>query len=75
MTNDECNPSIFGPFAVYAVSGGSIDYVQDIIQAQYTLIVELRDEGEYGFVLPADQILATGQEAYEGVKYLLRSMK
>lgn len=60
---------------IYQVSGGSVDYVQDVTKADYVFTLELRDTGNYGFVLPANQILPSGQEAYEGVKYLLRNMK
>lgn len=60
---------------IYQVSGGSVDYVNDVTKADYVFTVELRDTGRYGFVLPASQILPSGQEAYEGVKYLLRNMK
>lgn len=60
---------------LYPVRGSSIDYVQDNVGGDYAFGVELRDRGEYGFVLPPDQILPTSREAFEGVKYLLRNMK
>lgn len=33
--------------------------------------LELRDTGQYGFLLPPDQIIPTGQEAFAGVRALL----
>jgi len=36
--------------------------------------VELRDGGKHGFLLPADQILPTGVETWEGVKALVRQI-
>ncbi|KOB70158.1 putative carboxypeptidase A-like protein, partial [Operophtera brumata] len=38
----------------------------------YAMTLELRDEGEYGFALPPDQILPTCEETLGGVLYLLR---
>ncbi len=36
---------------------------------------ELRDTGSFGFVLPADQIIPTGQEAFNGLKELARAVQ
>lgn len=52
-----------------------MDYVNDVVGSEYTFTLELRDKGATGFVLPANQILPSGQEAYAGVKYLLQNMK
>ena len=60
---------------IYPATGSSVDYVQDVVNSDYVFTVELRDTGNYGFVLPAAQILPSGQEAYAGVKYLLQNMK
>lgn len=60
---------------LYEASGNSIDYVTDIVGGDYAFGVELRDLGDYGFVLPPEQILPTCREAFEGVKYLLRNLK
>ncbi|OTA62074.1 hypothetical protein K449DRAFT_382772 [Hypoxylon sp. EC38] len=56
---------------LYATAGGSNDYVTDINKAEYGWAIELRDTGRNGFTLPADQILPTGIEIWEGIKYLL----
>lgn len=60
---------------IYQATGNSVDYVADVAKADYSFTVELRDTGRNGFVLPAAQILPSGQEAFEGVKYLLRNIK
>ncbi|OAA34208.1 carboxypeptidase [Metarhizium rileyi] len=67
----------YGPICttVYQASGNSVDYVADVVQADYTFAAELRDTGEYGFVLPPDQIIPSGEEAFAGIKYLLQNMK
>ncbi|KAK3309410.1 carboxypeptidase A2 [Chaetomium strumarium] len=60
---------------IYKATGNSVDYVNDVVGGDYTFTVELRDTGNYGFVLPASQILPSGEEAYAGVRYLLQNMK
>ncbi|KAL8720005.1 MAG: hypothetical protein Q9225_003076 [Loekoesia sp. 1 TL-2023] len=59
---------------IYQVSGSSVDYVTDVTKAQYVFTSELRDTGNYGFVLPADQILPSGVEAFAGLRYLLSNL-
>ena len=51
-----------------AASGASIDWSYETLGAKYSYVCELRDLGEYGFLLPANQIEPTGIETYEGVK-------
>ena len=56
---------------IYPATGNSVDYANDVTKAQYSFTSELRDTGNYGFVLPANQILPSGIEAYAGFRYLL----
>ncbi|KAL7797371.1 hypothetical protein V8C37DRAFT_308495 [Trichoderma ceciliae] len=67
----------YGPICstIYQATGSSVDYVNEVIKADYTFTSELRDTGRYGFVLPANQIVPSGEEAYAGFKYLLQNMK
>ncbi|KAL8715441.1 MAG: hypothetical protein Q9220_000775 [cf. Caloplaca sp. 1 TL-2023] len=60
---------------IYQVSGSSVDYLTDVTKAQYAFTSELRDTGNYGFVLPANQILPSGVEAFAGLRYLLSNLK
>ncbi|KAL8728508.1 MAG: hypothetical protein Q9166_005330 [cf. Caloplaca sp. 2 TL-2023] len=60
---------------IYQVSGSSVDYVTDVTKAQYSFTSDLRDTGNYGFVLPADQILSSGVEAFAGLRYLLSNLR
>lgn len=41
---------------------------------KYSFAAELRDTGDYGFILPADQIYPSGVETWAGVRYLLAKM-
>ncbi|KAK3934265.1 zinc carboxypeptidase [Diplogelasinospora grovesii] len=67
----------YGPICstIYQATGSSVDYVNDVVGADYTFTSELRDTGNYGFVLPANQILPSGEEAYAGIRYLLLNMR
>ncbi|KAI5860582.1 hypothetical protein GGS23DRAFT_606845 [Durotheca rogersii] len=56
---------------LYATAGGSTDYFTDVNKAEFGWAIELRDTGRNGFTLPATQILASGEEAWVGIKYLL----
>ena len=60
---------------IYKATGGSVDYANDVVGADYVFTAELRDTGDYGFVLPANQIVPSGEETYAGVRYLLQNMK
>jgi hypothetical protein len=50
-------------------------FISPLSGIKYSLTVELRDTGNYGFVLPASQILPSGEEVWAGVKYLWTNMK
>ncbi|KAK3849632.1 hypothetical protein Pcinc_043621 [Petrolisthes cinctipes] len=51
---------------IYPASGTSIDwsYSRGVV---HTYTLELRDEGQNGFLLPADQIIATAEETWTGL--------
>ncbi|KAF2972430.1 hypothetical protein GQX73_g1076 [Xylaria multiplex] len=55
---------------LYATAGGSNDYFTDVTKAEIAWAIELRDTGTYGFTLPANQIIASGEESWAGQKYL-----
>lgn len=53
---------------LYRSSGTSRDWAKGVPQIKYVYTFELRDTGIYGFLLPPEQILPTGQETWAGVK-------
>lgn len=65
----------YGPTCetIYQTNGGSNDYIQDVSGAEFAWAIELRDTGRNGFVLPPEQIIPSGFEAWQGVKNLLDS--
>lgn len=60
----------YGPgcLVLYQSSGNGRDYLTDVGKAQFGWGIELRDT-QYGFVLPPEQILPSGIEIWEGLKY------
>lgn len=53
---------------IYAAYGSSVDWVYDTAGVTFTYTFELRDTGRYGFVLPPDQIIPSGEEIYASIK-------
>ena len=48
-------------------SGNSKDWGFKGLGAKYSYVVELRDDGKYGFLLPEDQIIPCAEENYAAV--------
>lgn len=67
----------YGPSSViiYKNSGGSKDYTYGVLKIKYSFALELRDRGKYGFLLPANQIIPTAQEAFQGIKAMAKEMR
>jgi len=56
---------------LYLASGGASDwYYSTGIWGSYT--IELRDTGKYGFLLPPQEIIPTGQEIFHSMKYFVK---
>ncbi|XP_028167851.1 zinc carboxypeptidase-like [Ostrinia furnacalis] len=47
---------------LYAVSGSSFDWVKGVADIPIVYLFELRDIGEYGFLLPTEQIIPNAEE-------------
>ncbi|RUS14000.1 hypothetical protein BC937DRAFT_94488 [Endogone sp. FLAS-F59071] len=56
---------------IYEASGSGVDWVYARSGVKYSFAVELRDKGEYGFVLPPEQIIPSGEEVLEAVLTLV----
>ncbi|XP_047112071.1 zinc carboxypeptidase-like [Schistocerca piceifrons] len=55
-------------------SESSIDWMQGVLGHEYNIAWELRDEGQYGYLLPEDQIVPTCQEAFDSLVSILRDL-
>jgi murein tripeptide amidase MpaA len=54
---------------LYLASGGSVDWAYGD-QGVFSYTIELRDTGTFGFILPADQIIPTGEESFAAIMVL-----
>jgi len=60
---------------IYEVGGSGIDWVYGELGVKYSYALELRDTGEHGFMLPADQIKPTGEETTVALLAATNAMK
>ncbi|XP_060805043.1 zinc carboxypeptidase A 1 [Amyelois transitella] len=57
--------------AIYFATGTSLDWVKEHLNVPLAYCYELRDRGTYGHLLPADQILPSGEETMDSVLELI----
>ncbi|KAF2689168.1 zinc carboxypeptidase [Lentithecium fluviatile CBS 122367] len=63
----------FGPSGatLYTTTGAAPDHVYEVGKADFSYTIELRDTGDYGFVLPPSLIRASVEEQWVGQRVLL----
>lgn len=52
-------------------SGAAIDWVHDSAKVKYAMVIELRDKGQFGFILPNEFIIPSGMELVQGFRHLI----
>ncbi|KAJ8927938.1 hypothetical protein NQ314_019569 [Rhamnusium bicolor] len=57
---------------IYPASGSSADWVKGVFKTPLVYGYELRDQGQYGFLLPPEQIIPTAEETLDSVITMLR---
>jgi len=60
---------------LYASSGGAKDWTYGIANILYSWTIELRDTGEFGFLLPTNQIIPSGIETTKAFIALSNAVK
>ncbi|XP_064621357.1 carboxypeptidase B-like isoform X2 [Lineus longissimus] len=55
--------------------GVAKDWMKGVAGVKYTYTLELRDRGQYGFLLPEDQIIPTGIEIFYAFEALLNEVE
>ncbi|MEK6675390.1 MAG: M14 metallopeptidase family protein [Planctomycetota bacterium] len=70
---------VYGPIysTIYPASGGSCDWVYGANindRFIFAIAIELRDEGQAGFLLPPEQIVPTGEENLAAVLYMAHAV-
>lgn len=53
-------------------SGSTCDYIKGIYGKRLSYTYELRDRGRYGFLLPPNQIIPTGEETMDSLVALFK---
>lgn len=56
------------------LTGGANDWAKGAAGIKYAYTVELRDDGTYGFLLPASQIVPTGKETFAAIKAIAKAI-
>ncbi|CAM1510271.1 Fc.00g006060.m01.CDS01 [Cosmosporella sp. VM-42] len=64
----ESNRQRFWP-RIESGGGSAIDWFYHEMRAHFSYQVKLRDTGTYGFLLPKEQIIPTGEEMFDAMKY------
>ncbi|XP_050697047.1 carboxypeptidase B-like [Eriocheir sinensis] len=60
---------------IYAAAGGSDDWAKGVAGVKYAYTIELRDTGNFGFLLPASQIIPSGEETFQGLLVVANFIK
>lgn len=56
-------------------AGSSIDWVYGRLNVSLTYTYEFRDKGNYGFILPADQIIPNSLEVMDSLQGMVEEAK
>jgi len=59
---------------IYLASGSTVDWIYGTAGVVYSYGVELRDKGLYGFDLPAEEIIPSGQETFAAIRVIAEQM-
>merc|ERR1712227_1172245 len=59
---------------LYPASGAADDWYKGVLGSRFAFTVELRDTGRYGFVLPKEQIISSGEELWAAMEVVIAKL-
>merc|ERR1712241_983809 len=59
---------------LYPASGAADDWYKGVLGSRFTFTTELRDTGNYGFILPPDQIIDSGEEIWAAMEVIIKQL-
>merc|ERR550539_19168 len=59
---------------LYPAAGASEDWYKGVLGSRFTFTTELRDTGFYGFVLPKEQIIPSGEEMWAAFEVVIKKL-
>merc|ERR1712170_61643 len=69
--------TIFDPINsadLYPASSAADDWYKGVLGSRFTFTTELRDTGNYGFILPASQIIESGEEIWAAMEVIIKQL-
>lgn len=69
--------TVFDPInsaELYPAAGASDDWYKGDLGTRFAFTTELRDTGRHGFILPADQIIPSGEEMWAGFEVVINKL-
>merc|ERR1712029_203776 len=59
---------------LYPASGAADDWYKGVLGSRFAFTVELRDTGNYGFLLPPEQIIPSGEEMWAAMEVVIQKL-
>lgn len=59
---------------IYPAAGSNADWAHGELGIKYCYALELRDQGQHGFLLPPEQIIPASEETWAGISTALRAI-
>lgn len=66
---------LFLKFFLDVCTGVSSDYIKGVYRKPIVYTYELRDRGRYGFLLPPNQIIPSGEETLDSLVAMFKEAK